>query len=91
MGGPASGSASRPETGQGSPIATIPIATPTRPSHWIALSRSPRKTTAKRIVTAGPNDDASPTIQVGALESPINPLDRYVGALPLVVGPWIAT
>ena len=36
------------------------------PSHWIGLRRSPRNATATRIVTAGPNDAASPTIQVGA-------------------------
>ncbi len=63
---PGSGSASRPDAVTGSPIAIIPTATPTSPTHWIGLSRSPRNATATRIVTAGPNDAARPTIQVGA-------------------------
>ena len=69
---PGSGSACRPDSRRhGRAIATIPTATPARPSHWIRFSRSPRNATATRIVTAGPNDEASPTIQVGALASPI--------------------
>jgi ubiquinone/menaquinone biosynthesis C-methylase UbiE len=59
-GRPASGSAFRCESGHGRPMALMPIATPTRPSHWTDFSRSPRKATANRMVTAGPNDGASP-------------------------------
>ena len=51
-------------------IATIPTATPLSPNHWIGLSRSPRKATAMRIVTAGPKLDARPTSHVGAVEIP---------------------
>ena len=46
------------------------MATPLSPIHWIGLSRSPRKATAMRIVTAGPKLDASPTSHVGAVEMP---------------------
>ena len=56
--------------GYGSPIAIIPTRTPARPSHWMGLSRSPRNSTATTIVTAGPNDDASPTSHVSATSRP---------------------
>ena len=52
-------------------IAIIPTATPLNPNHWMGLRRSPRNATAMRIVTAGPNDEARPTSQVGAFASPI--------------------
>ena len=54
----------------GMAIAIIPTATPLSPNHWIGLRRSPRNATAMRIVTAGPNDEARPTSQVGAFASP---------------------
>ena len=69
-----SGSASRPDGAarqDGRPIATIPTAIPASPNHWIGLRRSPRNATATTIVTAGPNDAASPTIHVGAVSRPI--------------------
>ena len=40
------------------------------PTHWIGRSRSPRSATATTIVTAGPNDDASPTSHVSACSRP---------------------
>ena len=67
---PGSGSASRPERASAASracaIATIPTAIPASPTTGSARGRSPRNATATRIVTAGPNDAASPTIQVGA-------------------------
>ena len=51
--------------------ATIPVRIPASPSHWMGRSRSPRSATATRIVTAGPNDAARLTIQVGADSSPV--------------------
>ena len=50
--------------------------TPASPNHWMGRSRSPRNATAMRIVTAGPNDDASPTIQVGADLEPVREGDQ---------------
>ena len=71
-----SGSASRAERGsrgaaddwsaRRQPDRDHPGEDPASPTHWIGRSRSPRNATATRIVTAGPNDEASPTSQVSA-------------------------
>ena len=60
----------RPPSLRADAIATIPTRIPPSPSHWIGSSRSPRNATATMIVTAGPNDAASPTSQVGARLEP---------------------
>ena len=68
-----SGSASRPDARcrHGMAMQTIPVRIPRSPNHWTGRSRSPRNATATMIVTAGPNDAASPTIHVGAVSSPV--------------------
>ena len=81
-GRPGSGSACRPD-GQGMAMQTIPTRIPASPTHWIRLSRSPRNATATTIVTAGPNDAASPTIQVGAVSRPMaNAMSPMTSSVP---------